>query len=213
MNDQERIITSVGTLFRALSHLIRGDLSVISNDLTFLSTLVPEGEVERSKSRCASIISTLHSLQCVNKSEFKPVETSVHALFQSVLPHIQLPKEEDCVVVVDPELTRSVFSHLVSMFLNDGEEPLELQRVNQDVADNTYLVGRQLIESALPPESQTIDLISGTSKLLGESSVPKVALCELLLVTQGVECQLIFSQTTKNSVGLRFDFSRTRSTY
>lgn len=213
MNDQERIITSVGTLFRALSHLIRGDLSVISNDLSFLSTLVPEGEVERAKNRCASIISTLHSLQFLKEAKFQPVETSVHALFTGISSRIQMPYQDDRSVWIDPELTRSVISQLISILLYETADPLQLSRINQDGSDDAYLIAPQLVNGDASPALQTIDLISGASQLRGESMVPNIALCELVMVTQRVECQLIFSQTTKNAVGLRFDFSRTQTTY
>jgi len=49
-------------LARSLAHLIRGDLSVINNDLVYLSSLVPPEELERSRARCSQVASTLGKL-------------------------------------------------------------------------------------------------------------------------------------------------------
>lgn len=42
-------------LLRSLVHRVRGDLSVITNDLAYLGTHVDSSELERSRARCASI--------------------------------------------------------------------------------------------------------------------------------------------------------------
>jgi len=49
-------------LLRALSHRIRGDLSVVTNDLVYLSSLVDPAELERPRARCTSIASVLSPL-------------------------------------------------------------------------------------------------------------------------------------------------------
>jgi hypothetical protein len=50
-------------LLRALAHRIRGDLSVITNDLSYLATLVDPTEIERSQERCRKIASELSVLR------------------------------------------------------------------------------------------------------------------------------------------------------
>lgn len=52
-------------LVRSLTHLIRGDLSVITNDLTYLGSLVEPHEVERAQARCARVATTLSKLSAL----------------------------------------------------------------------------------------------------------------------------------------------------
>ncbi len=52
----------VSAMMRALAHTVRGDLSVVTNDLSYFSTLLPEGETDRSRSRCASVVANLSRL-------------------------------------------------------------------------------------------------------------------------------------------------------
>jgi hypothetical protein len=49
-------------LLRALSHRIRGDLAVVTNDLVYLSSLVDPVELERPRARCETIASLLSPL-------------------------------------------------------------------------------------------------------------------------------------------------------
>lgn len=49
-------------LLRALSHRIRGDLAVVTNDLVYLSSLVDPVELERPRVRCETIASLLSPL-------------------------------------------------------------------------------------------------------------------------------------------------------
>lgn len=55
-------------LLRALSHRIRGDLSVVTNDLVYLSSLVDPAELQRPRARCANIASSLTSLGSLTSS-------------------------------------------------------------------------------------------------------------------------------------------------
>lgn len=49
-------------LLRALAHRMRGDLSVVTNDLAFLASLVGPGEVDRSRARCAAMVGVLSTI-------------------------------------------------------------------------------------------------------------------------------------------------------
>jgi hypothetical protein len=206
VSDPERIVTAVGTLFRALSHLIRGDLSVISNDLSFLATLVPEGEVERAKNRCNSVISTLHSLQFLKDTHFKPVETSGHALFQHLFPGIQITTQDNRSIIVDTELTQGVLSLLVPIFFDEGVGTLQLHCSNADSNHITYVVESTSYRRELTSDIVALDILTGATKILGESSIPKVALGELILAAQDARCCLQFSSQRKKIVALEFTF-------
>ncbi len=58
-------------LLRALSHRVRGDLSVVTNDLVYLSSLVDPAELERPRARCASIASSLTSLGLLTSTSYR----------------------------------------------------------------------------------------------------------------------------------------------
>lgn len=52
-------------LLRALSHIVRGDLSVITNDLAYLSAVTSAEELERPRARCASAAATLGKVNVI----------------------------------------------------------------------------------------------------------------------------------------------------
>jgi two-component sensor histidine kinase len=56
-------------LLRALAHRVRGDLSVITNDLAYIATLIDPAELERPRSRCAKIAQTLGALSALAGTE------------------------------------------------------------------------------------------------------------------------------------------------
>lgn len=65
-------------LLRALAHRIRGDLSVVTNDLSYISTLIDPAEVERSQERCRKIASELGVLRALTgEFEMQAVELPV----------------------------------------------------------------------------------------------------------------------------------------
>jgi hypothetical protein len=55
-------------LLRALSHIIRGDLSVVTNDLTYLGSIAPPDELERPRGRCVSAAATLAKVNIITGS-------------------------------------------------------------------------------------------------------------------------------------------------
>lgn len=55
-------------LLRALSHIVRGDLSVITNDLAYLSAVTSAEELERPRARCASAAATLGKVNVITGS-------------------------------------------------------------------------------------------------------------------------------------------------
>lgn len=58
-HDSESELQVCARLLRALAHRIRGDLSVITNDLAYIATIVDPAEVERARARCGRISSGL----------------------------------------------------------------------------------------------------------------------------------------------------------
>jgi len=54
-DDNESELEVCARILRALAHRIRGDLSVVTNDLAYIATLVDPAEVERARARCGRI--------------------------------------------------------------------------------------------------------------------------------------------------------------
>ena len=47
---------------RAFTHSMRGDLSVITNELSYLATKLPAGELDRASNRCSQMASTISKI-------------------------------------------------------------------------------------------------------------------------------------------------------
>ena len=73
---------------RAFSHVVRGDLSVITNEVSYLATAMPSDELGRVRNRCsqiAAIISKIAGLQSDLSLSYVGVE-SVARTFGAIVP-------------------------------------------------------------------------------------------------------------------------------
>lgn len=55
----ESEFTLFGRLTRAFSHVARGDLSVITNEVSYLATKLPAAELGRARNRCSQMAATI----------------------------------------------------------------------------------------------------------------------------------------------------------
>lgn len=69
-----RELTLLSFLARALSHQVRGHLAVISNDLQYFTTLLPEGECQRSIARTKEISKIFDAITALLGEKFSPDE-------------------------------------------------------------------------------------------------------------------------------------------
>jgi hypothetical protein len=84
MQMSEAPLTSLeilSALSHALSHQIRTPLSVISNDLFYLQSLVPEGECARALKRCQEISAVLQSVALQEELFESPAAISAREAF------------------------------------------------------------------------------------------------------------------------------------
>lgn len=79
-SDSESELQVCARLLRALAHRIRGDLSVITNDLAYIATIVDPGEVERARARCGRISAGLAHLGAISVTATKEVVPLSRAL-------------------------------------------------------------------------------------------------------------------------------------
>ncbi|MEY4668789.1 MAG: hypothetical protein RL518_1488 [Pseudomonadota bacterium] len=56
---------------RVLSHVVRGDLSVITNEVSYLATTIPSEDLQRVRNRCSQIAATVSKIAGL-KSEIAP---------------------------------------------------------------------------------------------------------------------------------------------
>lgn len=55
-----------GRFSRAFTHILRGDLSVITNEISYLATKLPSGELDRATNRCSQMASTISKIAGLN---------------------------------------------------------------------------------------------------------------------------------------------------
>jgi len=72
----ESEFTIFGRFSRAFSHVVRGDLSVITNEVSYLATQMPSEELGRVRSRCSQMAATISKIAGL-QSEVAPTLTGV----------------------------------------------------------------------------------------------------------------------------------------
>jgi signal transduction histidine kinase len=117
----------ISALSHALSHKIRTPLSVISNDLFFLQSLVPEGECARALKRCQEISSILQSMEVSEELFAAPQRIEVRAalgLFASEGPAKGQAAAEEVFACAAPALLEHLGKNLRELFaLLSGATP------------------------------------------------------------------------------------------
>lgn len=93
-------------LLRALAHRIRGDLSVVTNDLSYISTLIDPAEVERSQERCRKIASELGVLRVLTGGFEMQADALSVVLRHFGIYHAQSPHYVNCRVSLDEEVLK-----------------------------------------------------------------------------------------------------------
>jgi hypothetical protein len=88
-----RALMLVGALARGLSHRLRTPLSIISNDLSYLRTLVPSGECDRALTRCREIAEILREISEGARLEGARQAFTIGALLEELRPETQISLE------------------------------------------------------------------------------------------------------------------------
>lgn len=73
MGEPLDIVPLVARLFHRLAHDLRTPLAVVSNELHYLSTLVPKGECDRAVARCRDIDEEIATLSLFPRTPFQPL--------------------------------------------------------------------------------------------------------------------------------------------
>lgn len=80
---QESELQLCARILRALAHRIRGDLSVITNDLAYIATIIDPAEVERSRARCGAISAGLGHFGVLGSCSDEKQVTNLEQLLRS----------------------------------------------------------------------------------------------------------------------------------
>jgi len=184
----------LSVLSRALIHVVRGDLSVITNDLTFMGTLTSPEEVERSKARCSHIGQFVGKL-AILEGAFEMRSTTVEELLR-----------------IDGDVRRDDPEGILST----RTLRCDLQRARFMLTTLARLVDCRVVASSSGREQDAQDLVCTISFLrrrttevagsyryfsefaaqaFGERSVVDAALCDLIVEGHGWRSGVVVSDT------------------
>jgi hypothetical protein len=187
---EKAIVTDTNTLAalsRALIHVLRGDLSVITNDLAYLETLVPKGEVERAKARCVNIAQFVGKLSVLHNGT-QSHTCDLDVLVQSALGRVTLDSERsEHVVHCDPQQMKFVFATVGALIASGSESSAD--RPAMEVRGSGC---RMFIAS--PSRSEGVGIYSTlwefAMRACGERSIVDAALCDLILQAHRWRCEV-----------------------
>ncbi len=165
--------------------MIRGDLSVITNDLTYLAGIVPPGEVERAKTRCANIAQFLGKLSVLqNGSALQECSLAEFArsCLESEVADAVREQGLNRVVRCDLQQARFVFATVAGLIAPQGVAGVSRGAVDIEADVCTIVRTQARIDEPVRCYSTLSDFASGAR---GERAVVDAALCDLVLQTHG----------------------------
>jgi hypothetical protein len=179
----EAFSLTLSVLSRALTHVIRGDLSVITNDLTYLAGLVPEGEVERAKARCANIAQFLGKLAVLQNGcalqQYDLVEFSKSCIASEVS---DITPWSGRMVRCDLQQARFVFDVVANLIVSQGTDDGLRAILNVDADACTVTYSKSHVDEPLGHYNTLSEFVSGAR---GERAVVDAALSDLVLQMHG----------------------------
>jgi len=110
-DDNQSELQVCARILRALAHRIRGDLSVITNDLAYIATLVDPSETERARSRCSRISTELAKINLVGSGE----ELRVATLGQVLRPFGAVDQLDDRISAVEVRVAQATLEQAAAL--------------------------------------------------------------------------------------------------
>jgi hypothetical protein len=176
-------------LLRSLAHRVRGDLSVIANDLAYLGTIVGTDEIRRSRERCdkiADALSAIGDLQSGLEKEFLTIRALV-ATF-GVNTNADIPENEK--LHAAPKLLTRCVAILVQLI-----GPFTEVRLEDETAGKKKIVALSAYPRALsPPRAVYSSFSSFAGEQLGERFVVEASIVDLILRDHGWEVQVFCNE-------------------
>ena len=161
---------------RAFSHVVRGDLSVITNEVSYLATSMPSDELGRVRSRCAQIAATVSKIAGL-RSEMEPSRMSVNEVARVFGAPLSSPTKES--IVVD-RVKAERLSSVIRQMLADVTIPWTAEWAPE--------VGLSLslrIPTTVGPTRRYASWSSFAAAELGERSVIDAVVADLIMRAHG----------------------------
>lgn len=171
---EQRPLFLLRSFASALAHQVRTHLSIISNDLFFLQTLVQPGETARAIERCGQISELLKPAIDLAQAAGKAVPLSLGTEVKAAFPDAEIAEATSQVLAV-PEQLRQLLQILAQRF----------PRESCEVCENHFL----LRWSELLPSEVTSLTELATTLRLAESILPMLG--DALLWAQGASLKAI----------------------
>lgn len=165
-------------LLRSLAHRLRGDLSVVTNDLVYLGSVVGPQEVERSRARCAGMAHVLACLSSLPSSSHRE-----RYFVRDIAPMWGVSLANDCdgtvPVVIDPHVVRYI-AKLLTELLGEWSGNISVQHTNAPHARC-----RMRFHEARSLSKHYFSAAHMTAEEFGERSVIEGCLIDILLRDHG----------------------------
>lgn len=136
---------AVAGVFRALAHQLRTPLAVVSNDLFYFQTLLPENECERSQQRCRQISELVQSVCEPFASPLSLEKVLLTPLLRKVFSReidSSINLTEDVFVLGDQQRLEFAFTELRNLRLQ-YPEPEESIRIKLEPEGTKYVLSIQ----------------------------------------------------------------------
>jgi hypothetical protein len=175
-------------LLKSLAHRVRGDLSVITNDLAYLGTIVGTDEIRRSRERCdkiADVLSAIGDLQSGLEKEFLTIRALVDIF--GVKTNADIPENEK--LHVAPKLLTRCAAILVQLIGPFTEVGLE-----DEAAGKKILALSASSRTLSQPRAVYSSLSSFAGEQLGERFVVEASIVDLMLRDHGWEVQVFCNE-------------------
>ena len=167
------------SLSRALAHRLRGDLSVVTNDLAYISTIVDPSEVARARTRCIRMADALAVLGVLpGELELQLLEIeSIANLFEirPVIPNASWGR-----LLVDPRQLEQ-FTTLLKDLIGSWSGPVT-PVVAQDIYESDFSpVFKFIFSEQKELRQRYFSLADFSLAELGERSVVEGCLADLIV--------------------------------
>lgn len=180
----------VSAMMRALAHTVRGDLSVVTNDLSYFSTLLPEGETDRSRTRCASVVANLSRLVLL-QGDLAISEVSEEEMCRIVGVH-EAPSDLSGSITVDTAKFSLIVQEVEKVLAGDDGSPCVRRYETAAAGEGRGLsVHCAVTTEAALGESLYTSLSQYAAARRGERYVVGAAAVDLVLLAHGWQSQVV----------------------
>lgn len=206
----ERIMRALSQFIRAFSHSVRGDLSVINNDLSYFSSLLPEEDITSSVARCAAITDALRQLTFAQGEAFQSHPSDIKAvILDSFSPattvNLASNEETEKLVKIDPLVTQRALKVIHDTLLAEEDAlSLSLERSSDASLVTKILSSRAVASHGQEHHDDVLQLVDATILVRGEASVPAIALADITLAVQSIYCRVFLNSASKRVVGIEY---------